>query len=128
MNSLPNEIEPIVEIINYSFYIFLTIPLIGIIILYFTMKFLLKLLKRKDETIEIGFKILNELDFNNSKDSAYKISKYGRTISVNGSHHILDELISDLEKYKYKKYVESLDEDIKYKLKEFLEVVKNEQY
>jgi hypothetical protein len=67
---------------------------------------------------------LKNIDFKNSKTAAYEISKYARLLAVSDREvEMLESLDTRLEKYKYKKDVEKLDDDAISYYKLFLELV-----
>ena|GEM_PF-5818213 len=126
MNTLPNGIELIVKVESNSFYYFLGLIFFSILIFFLLFK-LVKWLwnNRKTKKTEI-LNILQNLDWNNSKDTAYKITKFGNQISNERSQKLLDDLIIELEKYKYRKHSDDISEDVKAKFQIFLGVVENE--
>jgi len=126
LNTLPNGIELIVKVESNSFYYFLGLIFFSILIFFLLFK-LVKWLwnNRKTKKTEI-LNILQNLDWNNSKDTAYKITKFGNQISNERSQKLLDDLIIELEKYKYRKHSDDISEDVKAKFQIFLGVVENE--
>ena len=66
------------------------------------------------------------MNWKNSKETAYKITKYGRLIKGERSGKLFDELVLDLESYKYRKDSFPIEEKIKGKFYIFLEVVESE--
>ncbi len=127
LETLPNDIEPIVEIINYSFYYFIAILVALFITVYFTIKSTLNFLKKRDN---LKFQAINELktlDWSDSKAAAYKITELGRVVSGSDrSQRVLDSLIQELEQYKYRKSVDEVSDTVKGQLNIFLEVIENE--
>ena len=102
-----HDIKPIVEIPNNSIYfyyglIIFTI-LLGIALIYLIYIFF----KYKEESKQKKyFKILKEIDFNNQKQAAYTISKYGNLLIKDERElRLFEELNSSLEEFKYKKEV-----------------------
>ncbi len=119
-NIKPNEaiqIDPISYVI-----LFLVIVLIFSFIALIFMVFNLK--KRKLTSIQQATILLKKLDFQNIPDKtlAYVFTKYGR-ISLNPYYE--DEyvkIIRQLEKFKYKKYIPAMDDDLKAEIKEYIKV------
>ena len=110
-----HDIKPIVDVQEYSFYYFLgavgvaALLFLGIIYLIF-----LWLKRRKAFNIRVHhFKLLNELDLSNTKQSAYAISSYGYTFKDDSQRHseMFKNLSDRLEDYKYKKEVEAFDSE-----------------
>jgi hypothetical protein len=60
------------------------------------------------------FKIINELDLTNTKESAYAITLYGATFKDDSDRHkeMYKNIVDRLEVYKYKKDVEVFDKEI----------------
>lgn len=126
MNSLPNSIEPIIEINDLSFYYFIALILIGIVGIYFLVKLAFKIFKYKRDDRKKSIESLRKLNWSQSKNTAYKITKYGRLIAGERSEKLLDELIESLERYKYRKDEIEINNNIKNRLNIFLEVVESE--
>jgi hypothetical protein len=69
-------------------------------------------------------KILENIDFSNPKQSAYDITKYSRLLARNEREiRLCNDLIEDLEQYKYKKEVKDIDKSIQAKFSNFLDVI-----
>jgi hypothetical protein len=127
VGDLPNGIEPIVSIETYSFYIFLGIVGAILLMLSFAIFYFYRFFKKEENSREINIKILQTLDLKKSKESAYLITKIGREIAKSDRElRIYFELISLLEKYKYRKEVSSFSDEVIHKFNIFLEVVKSE--
>ncbi len=118
-----NDIKELEKIPDNSLFIFSALILLGFIFLLILIFFITKLIKnRKKNPRKIYFKILKNVDFSNSKKSAYTITKYSRLIVSNEREKKLAiELIESLEKYKYKKEVENIDNEIKAKFSIFMD-------
>lgn len=114
MNELKIEdIKELVEIPDISLYLFiLIIILISLVVI--TLLFLsYKIFKnrRKDQRKNY-LKILKELDLSNTKSSAYIMTKYLRLLEQNEREKkLIEELIIELEKYKYKKEVAMFNQE-----------------
>lgn len=68
--------------------------------------------------------ILKNIDLEDSKRAAYTITKLGRELVWDDrSFKIFEELLRRLQRYKYKKEVSKLDDEVKRYLKLFLETV-----
>lgn len=118
-----NDIKELEKIPDNSFFIFLALVLLGFIFLLILIFFIIKLIKnRKKSPRKIYFEILKNIDFLDSKKSAYTITKYSRLITSNEREKKLaNELIESLEKYKYKKEIENIDDEIKAKFSVFMD-------
>jgi uncharacterized membrane-anchored protein YhcB (DUF1043 family) len=114
------DIKPNVEIIDYYFIAFI----IGLIILIIILTlFAIKKLKKKNPKKEILEKLKN-LDFNNSKKTAYEFTKYARVFINEENKEKYEKIVKSLEKYKYKKIVPPLDEKDKETIKNFIKEIR----
>lgn len=118
-----NDIKELGKIPDNSLFIFSALILLGFIFLLILIFFITKLIKnRKKNPRKIYFKILKNVNFSDSKKSAYTITKYSRLIVSNEREKKLAiELIESLEKYKYKKEVENIDNEVKAKFSIFMD-------
>jgi len=118
-----NDIKELEKIPDNSLFIFSALILLGFIFLLILIFFITKLIKnRKKNPRKIYFKILKNVNFSDSKKSAYTITKYSRLIVSNEREKKLAiELIESLEKYKYKKEVENIDNEVKGKFSVFMD-------
>lgn len=120
-----HDIKDLLEINDNSFFLFIAIILIGIILILSLLFFIIKFLKNKQDNIKKEYyNELQMLDFSNAKEAAYSITKYGRILAnSNREKKVIEELIEELEKYKYKKEVNEIDKNIKAKLSNFLDLL-----
>jgi len=127
LENLPNDIEPAVEIASNSFIYFSVSIIFGLLFLYFTIKFLLNLFNKKKNSKDEIISTLKNINWSNSKETAYKITRLGRLIAKGErSKKLLDDIIKSLEIYKYRASVPEMDKSIINKLNIFLEVVESE--
>lgn len=120
-----NDIKELEKIPDNSIFIFSFLIFLAILILTTLIFFLIKFFKnRKKSPRKIYFEILKNIDFSDSKKSAYVITKYSRLITTNEREKKLaNELIEELEKYKYKKNIEKIDDTIKAKFLVFMDTL-----
>ena len=121
-----HDIKPIVQIPDFSIYFYYGLIVLGVLISLSVCFWIYKIITNKKVSKEKEyFEILKNIDFDNAKETAYMISKYGRLIAKNDSDKILmDEIYSSLEDFKYKKNIPSeIPEDIKLKYNKFMESV-----
>ena len=79
---------------------------------------------RKVSDRKTYFNILKNIDFDDSKKAAYIITKYSRLIANNDREKKLaNELIEELEFFKYKKNVKKIDKLTKAKYSTFMEIL-----
>jgi len=112
------DIKPNVEIVDYSFYVFMiftTIILIALIIFAF------KFFKKKENPSLLALK---NLDFSNSKKTAYEFTRLAKEFINEENKQLYEELEKELEKYKYKKNVDNLSPELIEKIKEFIKGIK----
>ncbi len=103
------DIKTIVDIPDYSIYILLFFLFLALIsLLVFIYNIIYKLLHDKKRRIRKAvLKRLKEVDFDNPKQAAYEITKYGRyLVHDDKSKKIFDELNQMLERYKYKEHID----------------------
>lgn len=109
-----HDIKPIMEVQEYSLFYFLGLVGLGIIVLFFIIYLLYKWYKkskafslRKEHKQQV-----QNLDFSDTKNTAYAITNYGVTFKNDSPEHekTYDELSLLLQEYKYKKSVEKFDD------------------
>ncbi len=126
MQDIPiKDIKPLVEIPDYSIFIFIFLIVLSTFILIALMIFLVKYFKNRKENLKKRYlRVLNELDLNNPKESAYLITKYGRLLVFDDrSRQIFETLEEKLQTYKYKKSVDNFDDEVQKYYTLFLEVL-----
>lgn len=118
-----HDIKELEKIPDYSIFILIFLVFLGILFCLLVLFFLIKFIKNKKNTPRKKYlKILKEIDFDDSKKSAYTLSKYARLLAINDREKKLaNELIEELEKFKYKKNVGKIDNHIKAKYSIFME-------
>ena len=117
------ELEPIPDI---SIYIFIALVVFGLLILGSIIYMIIKSIraKKKNITRQEVLKRLKNIDFDDPKDAAYKITKYARYLCDDErSQKIFDELESRLERYKFTPNPPPFDEESMRYYGLFLEVV-----
>ncbi|AXH08982.1 hypothetical protein CP960_04460 [Malaciobacter halophilus] len=126
MNDLKiNDIKGLVTIPDYSFFIY-TFLIVVFFCIFIILIFLMvkSFLNRKKTKEQIAFEVLKNLDLKNSKECAYKITKYGRVvITDNRTKKLFLELEEELEKYKYKKNVDNFNKNIIHQFDRFMDAV-----
>lgn len=121
-----HDIKPIVEIPDISIYFYygLIVLLItlGSIVLFFIYKFFKP--KKRSEEYKY-YEILRNIDFKNTKKTAYDISKYGRLLAKDERQkRLILELVELLSIYKYKKETKSkISNEIETKFQIFMESI-----
>jgi hypothetical protein len=113
------DIKPNVQIIDYQFYIFIAVSLIGVLLIFYM---LLRFLRKKEPNPYL-LKLKN-LDFGDSKKTAYRFSEYAKHFVNEENRVFYDEIVKELEKYKYRPVVDDLDKETVRKIKKFIEDIK----
>jgi hypothetical protein len=119
------DIKPLLEIPDNSYYIywgviiFVVILLLGI--LFFVAK---KFWDNRKENLAKGYlKKLKEIEWKDTKKSAYEATHYARLLATDERREkLFEELEPLLEQYKYKKEVESIDEETRKRFNLFVQV------
>jgi len=108
-----HDIKPLVAVDDYSFYYFIALSIFVIVVFLGVIYLLYRYFKeRKRVNIRKNhYKHLENIDINNPKQSAYELTKYGRTFAYDNGRNTktYEELIEQLQKYKYKKDVPEFD-------------------
>ncbi|MDF1880718.1 hypothetical protein JHD50_05265 [Sulfurimonas sp. MAG313] len=128
MNTLIiNDVFPLVQIPDNSLVIFLSFLVVGTALIcvggYLVYN---KLLHKKMTQTKKYLKILRNCDFENTKQSAYQISYYGRLLSANEKEkNVIEEIISELSSYKYQKKPLPISNELKEKLQNFISCIES---
>jgi hypothetical protein len=118
------DIKDIVQVPDISFYIFLALVIVGIVILLSIIIYIVNILKNRQKSKRKFYILkLKNIDFKDSKKAAYEITKYARKIANNKeSRNILEQLLKELDKYKYIKNPPKFNDKSKKYMKLFFEV------
>ena len=111
-----HDIKPIVDVNEYSLYYFLGLSFV-VLFLVIAISYLgyRWFRQRNLENIKKDhYQLINSLDLNDTKHSAYAITVYGATFKDDSERHLemYTNLIQRLEIYKYKKEVEAFDSEV----------------
>ncbi len=117
-------IKDFIQVSDVSLYIFIFLLSFGVLVLIFAVLRVISFLKHKQKSqIQIAKEKLKNIDFSNSKQASYDISKYAIYLTQNSSHEeFLNELNQRLAKYKYQKNVPEFSEVDKIEFKKFMEL------
>lgn len=120
-----HDIKPLVEIPDNSFFLFLALVIFALIVLISIIFAIVRFIKnRKKSDRKKYFEILENIDFENPKQSAYEITKYSRLLARSEREiRLCEDLVEELEQYKYKKEVKEIDESVKAKFSNFMDVI-----
>ena len=121
-----HDIKPIVEIPDFSVYLYYGLVFLVFLAICLIIYGIYKFFKPKVKTQEMyWYEELQKLDFNNIKQTAYDISKYGRYLAKEERQiRLIDELTNELSTYKYKKEIPAkLTQEIKTKFNIFMDTL-----
>lgn len=124
MNELKiNDIKELVEIPDFSIYLYIGLWVLALIVLGIFIFLIFHYFKnRSKQNRKIYYKILENIDLNNSKKAAYEITKYTRLLARSEREiKFLDELIIELEPSKYKKNADPLSNEAKILFDRFMD-------
>ncbi|MFT5661181.1 MAG: hypothetical protein ACI9TV_001827 [Sulfurimonas sp.] len=110
-----HDIKPIVEVQEYSLYYLIGLVGLALIVFFVVVYFLYLWYKKRSEfnLRKHHIKLLFELDFSDTKHTAYAISSYGITFKDDSPRHVemFNNISERLELYKYRKSVSEFDEE-----------------
>ena len=114
MDNELRDIKPLLEIPDSSYYIFLALIALAVILVVAIVWFLVKKFwkKKKINMQKVYFEEFKNLDWTNVKQSAYEATELGRKLTLDNERgqEIYSQLVPMLEAYKYRKEVPALDE------------------
>lgn len=119
------DIKPLLEIPDSSFYIYWGLILFMTVLVSATAFFVLKKLwdNRKVNLAKSYLKALKEIDWSQTKSSAYKATHYARLLATDERRkELFSQLEPMLEQYKYKKEVDKIDQDTQNKFNLYVQV------
>jgi len=112
-----HDIKPILEIQEYSIYYFGGMVFLALILLFVVGYFLYMWIQQRNgfNQRKENLKLINELDFTNTKESSYAITALGFIFKDDSPRHseMYANLSARLVEYKYKKEVEEFDDEVK---------------
>ena len=119
------DIKPLLEIPDSSYYIYLgliiIVSLLVVGILFFVVK---KFWDNRKVNLAKGYlAAIKEIDWSDTKKSAYQATHYARLLATDKRRkELFSQLEPMLEQYKYKKEVEALDQDTQNKFNLYVQV------
>ena len=125
INEQLRDIKPLLEIPDSSYYIYwglITFAiLLGLGILFFIAK---KLWENRKVNLAKGYlEALKKIDWEDTKKSAYEATHYARLLATDERRkELFSQLEPMLEKYKYKKEVEAVDQETRNKFNLYVQV------
>lgn len=119
------DIKPLLEIPDSSYYFYWGLIGTGVILVVIVVFFFLRYLwkSRKINVAKKYLEVLKNLDWKDTKASAYKATYYARLLATDEKRkEMFATLEVRLSAYKYKKDVETLDEETQRELKRYMQV------
>jgi len=111
-----HDIKPLMEVQEYSLYYFIVLSVLALLFVVGVVYLLIKWFQKRNSfnIRKEHYKLLNNIDFQNAKQSAYDITLFGATFKDDSPRHLemYKNLTQRLEEYKYKKSVEPLDKEV----------------
>lgn len=120
------DIKDIVEIHEYSFWIFLSLIIAGLLLTW-TVYYLYKnrrKRRKKPTKRALALKRLKEIDFDDTKSAVYGFSVDGNIFVTEENMDMFKEIEQRLEKYKYQKDTQKLEAKDKEMITEFIKGLK----
>ena len=119
-----HDIKPLIEIQEYSMYYLIALGVVALV-LFIALAYLAFHYIRNKNKFNIRkehIKMLGKIAFNDSKKDAYEITLYGATFMHDSERHMkaYELLVEHLESYKYRKDVDSFDEETKREFDNFI--------
>ena len=117
-----HDIKGIVEVTDYSLYYLLATVGVSVMVLIVVGIMLYKYLSKKDLLTQkkVAMELLKKFEFGDAKESVYEFSHLAQYAVNDTQRKELEELLAELECYKFKKDVPELDEKLKAKMKKFI--------
>jgi len=119
------DIKPLLDIPDNSYYIYWGIIIVGALLLLGILFFIAKRLweNRKINLAKGYLEKLKAIDWKDAKHSAYEATHYARLLVTDERRkELFSQLEPMLEKYKYKKEVEAVDQDTRNKFNLYVQV------
>lgn len=127
MKDIPlHDIKPLVEVPDNSFMFLIIIAVVLLLVVIGVVVWIINIYKQsKRENLRKSYlEKIHQVDTDNAKEAAYEISYYGRLLAESKRElEMLESLDARLSQYKYKKEVETLDDETLGYYRLFLEVL-----
>ncbi len=108
------DIKPLVEIADSSIYFYWGIIIFGVIILLVAIYFLIQKIKsfKSINRAKSYLDTLKSINWSNPKEASYRATHYGRLLASDERRvELYRQLLPMLERHKYKKEVDKLDDE-----------------
>lgn len=116
------DIKDLVEVTDYSLYYLLGVLGVGAIVVLLLAFYIYQFIHKKVPLTQqkMAVELLKKLDIDDAKESAYTFSHLAQYAVGEAQNETLQEILSALEPYKYKKEVPPLDAALKEKMQKFI--------
>jgi len=120
------DIKGLVEVTDFSLYYLLGLVGVGAVLMILLALLIYKRVSRKDVMTQqqLAINLLEKFKVDDAKESAYTFSHLAQYAVNEDQREALQELLRELEPYKYKKEVPDLDPDLKKRLEKFVKEVR----
>ncbi len=110
-----HDIKPLMEVPDSSFIVFSVILSIAVILLLSALYLLYRFVRNR-QTVnlrKLHYAALEAIDFSDPKKAAYAITDHGRTFADDSERlsEAYNNLVLRLDRYKYRKRVEAIDDE-----------------
>lgn len=119
-----HDIKPLIDVPEYSLYYLIVTVVVGVILFALLIFALMRFIKNKNKFSlrKEHLKLLNGVEFSDAKKAAYDITYYAQSFKNDSIEHkeAYERLQNNLETYKYRKNVDSFDEETKNELRSYI--------
>ena len=119
-----HDIKPLIDVPEFSLYYLIVTVIVGVILFTLLIFALIRFIKNRNKFSlrKEHLKLLNAVEFSDAKKAAYDITYYAQSFQNDSLEHqeAYEHLQNNLETYKYRKNVDSFDEETKTSLKNYM--------
>ena len=108
------DIKPLVDIADYSAYLYWGVILLGLLLVMLLGYFLYRQINfsKKEDKEKLYLEALNSIDWSSPKKAAYRATYYGRFLATDErKKELFTQLLALLRQYKYKKETVKVDDE-----------------
>jgi len=108
------DIKPLVDIADYSAYLYWGVILLGLLLVMLLGYFLYRQINfsEKEDKEKLYLEALNSIDWSSPKKAAYRATYYGRFLATDErKKELFTQLLALLRQYKYKKETVKVDDE-----------------
>jgi len=124
---LLHDIFPPLEVNDNSLLVFIVLVVVSVTLIFLSMSWILKKYSfNRDKTLKKHLSILKNCDLSQARVSAFCISYYGRLLAQSREEKaLIEELIRELEIYKYKKNMPEISSELKERVLMFIDTIES---